>query len=369
VAISVFLAAPALALAAPLGAAHAATTSTAAGAVFTQTNDAARNAVMAWSRATDGSLTLEGSFPTGGRGSGAGLGVQGAVAISGNRRWLFAVNAGSDTVSSFRILSTGLAQAGLVRSHGDEPASLTISGSLLYVLNAGGDGNISGFRVNPDGTLAHLRGSTRPLSQAGGSAPAEIAFSKNGRLLEVTEKATNSIDSYVVGANGNAHGPIVHPSSGATPFGFAFGPRGSLIVSEAQGGAPGASTVSSYDATLQGGLVPVSASVPDHNGSACWIAVTPNGRYAYAANTGSGTVSGYSIGSNNSLSLLDHDGVTGVTGSHPADEAISSDGAYLYVLNGADGTFSAFAVNSDGSLSSMAGASGIPLTASGVAAL
>ncbi|HET6438560.1 MAG TPA: hypothetical protein VFG59_10895 [Anaeromyxobacter sp.] len=69
------------------------------GAVFTMTDDAATNAVLAFARATDGSLTYSGSFPTGGAGSGGGeavLGSQGSVALSGNGRFLLAVNAGSD---------------------------------------------------------------------------------------------------------------------------------------------------------------------------------------------------------------------------------------------------------------------------------
>src|SRR5439155_25216085 len=101
-------------------------------------------------------------------------------------------------------------------------------------------GNIAGFMIASDGTLAPLPGSTRPLSAAA-VGPAQIQFSPDGRLLVVTEKATNLIDSYVVGPDGLAAGPTPQPSAGATPFGFDFDKRGHLIVSDAFGGAPGLS--------------------------------------------------------------------------------------------------------------------------------
>ena len=53
-----------------------------AGAVYTLTNSAAGNAVAVFDRANDGTLTPNGTFPTGGTGTGANLGSQGAVILS-----------------------------------------------------------------------------------------------------------------------------------------------------------------------------------------------------------------------------------------------------------------------------------------------
>src|SRR4029079_14381215 len=122
----------------------------------------------------------------------------------------------------------------------------TVYHDLLYVLNAGGSGNITGFNIGRHGTLTPISGSTRPLS-GGATGPAQVQFSPDGDLLVVTEKTTNLIDTYTVDRHGIANGPTTHPSSGATPFGFAFSKRGTLIVSEAIGGTPGLSAVSSYD--------------------------------------------------------------------------------------------------------------------------
>jgi 6-phosphogluconolactonase len=157
-------------------------------------------------------------------------------------------------------------------------------------------------------------------------------------------------------------------SAGETPFGFAF--RGdTLIVSEAFGGAEDASAVSSYDLANDGSLQVISPSVPTTETAACWIAVTRNGRFAYASNTGSGTVSGYRVSPDGGLSLLDPDGITGVTGPGPIDMAFSANSGFLYTLNSEDGTISAFHVNRNGSLSSIPGIAGIPAgSATGLAA-
>src|SRR5215216_8177517 len=70
------------------------------GAVYTQTNDPTGNVVQRFDRAHDGTLTPAGAFATGGVGL-AGLGGrQGAVELSDSERTVYAVNAGSDTITS-----------------------------------------------------------------------------------------------------------------------------------------------------------------------------------------------------------------------------------------------------------------------------
>jgi 6-phosphogluconolactonase (cycloisomerase 2 family) len=347
------------------------------GTVYTSSNDAAGNAVLAYRRAADGSLSTLGTFPTGGNGTGAGLGNQGAVTLSANGRWLLVVNAGSDSVSVFSVRSNGLQRTDVQDSGGDMPISVTISGDVVYVLNEGGSGNISGFRLGRAGDLVPLAGragdlvplagSTRPLS-GGGVDPAQIAFSPNGRVLAVTEKNTNLIDTYTVNRNGLASGPQTHASAGMTPFGFAFSPRGHLIVSEAFGGAPDASALSSYFVGNGADLDLVSGSVGTTETAACWVVVTGNGKYVYTTNTGSASITGYRVGHDGSLTLLDADGKTGQTGTTPIDVAISANSQFVYNLNAGSHSISAFRVNADGSLTSLPGIAGLPASANGLAA-
>jgi 6-phosphogluconolactonase len=335
--------------------------------VFTLSNSAAGNAVIAFSRSADGSLTPAGSFATLGNGTGAGLGSQGALALSNDGQFLFAVNAASNSVTSFAVDGTNLTRINTVASGGTLPISLTTHGDLLYVLNAGGTENITGFSIASSGALSVLPGSTRPLS-ATGVGPAQVGFDPSGRRLVVTEKNTNLIDVYSVGNEGYASAPVVNPSAGQTPFGFAFNQQGVLIVSEAFGGAVDASAVSSYTLGDAGTLDVVTASAPTTETAACWVAVTNNGKFAYTANTGSASVTGFHV-SKASLTILNGDGKTGTTGTTPIDVAVSRNSQFLYTLTADSHTISAFAVRqNDGSLSAVSGAAGLPVGTVGLAA-
>ena len=303
------------------------------GQVYTMTNSPAGNAVLAFNRAADGSLTPAGSYSTGGTGTGAGLGNQGGVILVG--RWLAAVNAGSNDVSLFAVNGDGsLSLTDRVSSGGTTPISVTISGNLLYALNAGGNGNVSGFAISSSGDLTAVAGSTQPLSSPA-SGPAQIEFTPRGDQLVVTEKATNLISTYAIGPTGAAAAPISTNASGSTPFGFGFTNSGFLVVSEAFGGAADASAVASYDGENGGTWSVVSPSAFTTETAACWIVVTNSGRYAYTTNAGSGTVTGYAI-HQGGLTLLDADGVTGNigAGSGPADMALSRDSKFLYARAG-----------------------------------
>jgi 6-phosphogluconolactonase len=340
-----------------------------AGTVYVLGNDANGNAVLAFDRAADGSLQAAGRFAAGGLGTGAGLGGQGALVLSDNGRWLFAVDAGSNQISVFAVKASGLQLVDVADSGGETPTSLTLYGSLLYVLNAGGSGNITGFTASDDGHLQALPGSTQPLSNAGVGAapgPAQVSFSPDGDVLIVTEKATNLIDVYPVGHSGAAGAPTSYPSAGETPFGFAFSPQGTLVVSDAFGGAAGASALSSYRIE-DGQLVNVSAAVPTNQTAACWVVISGNGKYAYTTNAGSGSISSYHIGRDGAIQLQEsRAGDTGA-GSSPIDMAFSHNSRYLYTLNSGAHTVAIFAASGDGSLTSV-GSVAIPAGASGIAA-
>ncbi len=346
--------------------AAAANRPTSLGFVATASNSSAGNAIMVFPRSADGALGDPQSFPTGGAGTSGGLGNQGGIALSPDRRFLLVVNAGSNDVTVFRTDGGNLSLVGVTPSGGAQPVSVTVRDGLVYVLNAGGAGGVHGFRLSGSGDLVPIAGSARPLS-TGSSAPAQVGLSPDGRWLVVTERATNLIGLYRVRGNGLLGDYVAVPSAGMTPFGFAFDRRGGLFVSEAFGGAPDASALSSY-ALTQGLLLALrTASAGTTETAACWVELTPDGRFAYVTNTGSGTLSGYRIGSDGVVALLDADGVTGVTGAGPIDLTISPDGRRLYTLDGAGGTISGFVVRAEGSLERIAGVSpAVPAGANGL---
>jgi 6-phosphogluconolactonase (cycloisomerase 2 family) len=335
--------------------------------VYTLSNDAGGNAVLRFHRAADGSLAPAGVFDTQGLGSGAGLGSQGSLVMSDDGRWLFAVNAGSNDVSVLRITPDGLQLRDVAHSNGELPISLTNHGNLLYVLNAGGAGNIAGFRVSARGELSGIAGSIRPLSNGGsepGVGPAQVEFTPDGKQLVVTEKMTNLIDVYEVRAGGRAAGPQVFPSAGVTPFGFAFSKSGTLVVSEAFGGAPDASALSSYHVS-KNDLDVITASAPTFQTAACWVVITGDGKYAYTTNTGSNSISSYRIATNGQLRLLAS--AAGETGSAPIDMALSWDSQYLYSLDSGSDAISGFRVHADGSLEKIDFVEGLPASSVGLA--
>ena len=289
-----------------------------AGAVFTLSNEADGNEVVVLFRDRAGGLTSGPEYPTGGTGSGGGLGSQGALTLTDNGRYLLAVNAGSDDITAFWVRGPFLVRLNTVPSGGDLPVSVTEHRGVVYAVNAGGTPTISGFTLNRHG-LSPLPGSTQSLAGAG---PAQISFTRNGDHLVVTDKPQNLIHTFAVDRRGHASAPVSSPSVGLTPFGFDLDRRGHLIVSEAFGGAPGASTTSSYAVDDDGSVDAITGPLGAGETAACWVSVTDNGRYAYVSNTGSGTVSSFAIGRDGSLTLLD--ATAGTPGGESIDSAAGS---------------------------------------------
>lgn len=344
------------------------------GAVYTMTNAVDGNKVLMFDRDRTGKLTAAGEFDTGGLGTGAGLGNQGALILDPENRWLFVVNPGTDDISVFSVEHQGLSLVDRVASNGHLPVSLSYSHNMLYVLNAGGNDvggtdSISGFRVAPDGTLSAIPGSSRPLSVEA-TGPAQVQFNGDGDVLVVTEKGTNLIDTFVLDVDGVPGTANSQLSVGVTPFGFAFGKREQLFVSEAAGGAQGQGSVSSYSLSKDGTLNVISAAEATTETAACWVVVSSDGRFAYTTNAGSGSVSGYRIGFDGDISLLDPNGRTGLTGkdSAPVDMALSNDGRNLYTLNAGNATISAFRVGHKGGLHRLRTLKNLPATVNGLAA-
>lgn len=333
-------------------------------AVYTMTNAAAGNSVMMYRRLSDGSLAPIGLTATGGKGNGAGLGSQGALVLNQSNRWLLAVNAGSDDLSVLRVTDSGLKLVSRTPSGGRMPISVTVSGRVVYVLNAGTPNNINGFMLSNNGSLTPIPGSTRSLSSPS-AGPAQVQFSPDGDELVVTEKATNLIDVYPVDSSGVTGARVTSPSFGMTPFGFAFGKRNRLFVSEAFGGTTNASAASSYNLTAADTLQVISGSIPTHETAACWLVIDLSGRFAYTTNTGSNTVSLFHIAHDGSLTADAQLGATPAGG--PIDAEISSGGRYLSVLTANAATIVTFRIRADGSLVSINAVSA-PASAVGLAA-
>lgn len=335
--------------------------------VYTASNAVAGNAVLRFTQTPRGALREAGAFPTGGTGTGGGLGNQAGLVATADGQYLLAVNAGSNSVSVLEIRGGGLRLASVAPSGGVRPVSIAVDRERVYVLNAGSD-TIAGFTLSDDGRLYSIAGSRQSLSGTGVGA-AQVAFSPDGRALVVTERATNNIVVFTLDRDGVPTGRNVVASQGQTPFGFSFNRRRQLIVSEAAGGAANASSASSYRLTRNGDLLVLDSVEPTLQSAACWIVVTPNGRFAYASNTASNTISAFRVRGGGDLVLVNADGIAARTGAGPIDLALTSAGDLLYSLNGAGGSIDAFRVEPDGRIVLLGSVAGLPGSANGLVAL
>jgi 6-phosphogluconolactonase len=340
------------------------------GAVYLMTNQDTGNSMTVFRRSPDGSLTRLGTFPTGGLGTGNSidaqndpLGSQGALALSEDGRFLFAVDAGSNEVSVLAINGEKLQPVDRVSSRGTRPNSVTAHKNLLYVVNHD-DATLAGFTVGADGKLTALPGNPTALGSSNAD-PGQVRFTPDGTRLVVTEKGTDMIDVCAVDGDGHAGSPIKSNSNGRVPFGSTFAGKDLLIVSELS------NATSSYRIAPDGTLKVVSGSVPTEESGACWVVTNSvdNPQFAYVSNAVSGSITGYRIDTNGALHPLSPDGHSAITrDAHAAlDSAVSSDGKFLYVLTAGFNelsdqavgcnkmTISAFRIVTDGSLDVLAG--------------
>jgi 6-phosphogluconolactonase (cycloisomerase 2 family) len=338
---------------------------TASGAVYVQTNSAP-NEVIAFRRADDGSLDLIGSVATGGNGDGSPhLQSQGPVTLTGNGRHLLVTNAASDDLSVFSVTADGSIELRERVHTGSTPRSVDERDGLVVVLNTGEPALVS-FRLHAEG-IARVEGGDQALD-ASHADPAQVAFSPDGSMVVITERATDSIVTYELTADDTFGASSVVASEGPTPYGFAFTSDGTLIVTEAFGAEKGAAAASSY-AIEDGSLLARTSSVGNGRSEICWAVVTPDDRFAFTTNFADGAVSRYAIAADGSLSLEDAtagisvDGMPGLR-----DEALSSDGRFLYAIDADGGRIYGWSVDAEGALEPVGSWEGVPETVAGLAA-
>lgn len=333
------------------------------GAVFVMTNAVRKNEIIAYSRAANGTLRETSSFATGGRGSG-GVGdpleSQGSLILNQDHSLLLAVNAGSGSISVFRVDHSRLFLVDVVPCGGSEPNALAVHGDLVYVVNTGGSSEVAGFRLNPDGRLVPIANSVRFLS-TNTSGASSLAFSPDGRFLVVTERLTNDIDVFSVQEDGTLSPIAINQDMFPGTFAVTFAPSGAAIVVETgPAGAQNGSTISSYGIQADGTLFPISGGIPTLGAATCWNVITPDGRFVYTDNAGTGNISGFSVGTDATLTPLPNTvQASAGAGSMNLDMTVSANSKFLYSLNSGTGTVGIFAINANGTLTNIGSIGGV----------
>ncbi|WP_329552162.1 lactonase family protein [Streptomyces sp. NBC_00988] len=336
--------------------------------VFVQGNELKGNTIHVFKRAQDGTLSAAGTYATGGKGGDQvdaptdSLASQGSLVYDDRSRLLLAVNAGSNTVTSFRVEGQKLTGRQVMGSGGDFPASIAVSGRIAYVMNAGGAGSVQGFRLTAKG-LAPLSDTHRSLGLDNkkvplfSSSPGQVAFTPGGRELVVTTKSANTLEVFPMSRAGRpARKAKVNDSAGAVPFAITFDKAGRMLVAEAKD-----STVSTYKVRADGTLKVVQKSLPNGQDTLCWLEGA--GDFFFGGNTGNSTVTGYRTDRHGKLALTNDVGVAtppSAKSQGVIDLAVTKDQKFLYVQNATSGTVDGFRIGRDGSLTKVGTTSGLP---------
>ncbi len=357
VAVTTTSAATLLATALPASAASQPKAAATQHAVFLQGNQPSGNRIGVFARGRDGRLQEVAHYATGGRGASLPgavvdpLASQSSLTYDAQHRLLFAVNGGSNTLTTFAVHGLRLQRLQVLNTRGTLPVSVGVNHGIVYVLDAGGNGAVTGFRIVGT-TLVRIPGSTRSLHLGNVAvpnfldAPAQVAVTPNGRTVIVSTKKKNTLVSFRLNAAGlPSTTAVVTPSAAPVPFALTFDKAGRLLVTEASGGE------SSYTVHGNATLSVIASHVPNGQAAACWSVVARG--HVFVANAGSASITGYNETAAGGLSLHDASGVTATTGAGPVDLAVTPDGGFLYQLANGAGSIDEFRVNANGSLTSI----------------
>ncbi|HET6856359.1 MAG TPA: beta-propeller fold lactonase family protein [Streptomyces sp.] len=339
-------------------------------AVFVQGNELDGNTIHVFARGDDGRLSPSGTYATGGRGGDQvdaptdSLASQGSLVYDEASGMLLAVNAGSGTVTSFRVEGQQLKDRRVVGSGGPFPAGVAVHGKVAYVMNAGGAGSVQGFNITNEG-LKPLKGSHRSLGLDNediprfDTSPGEVEFAPDGRTLMVTTKGNNTVEVFPMKRDGlpAVAEPVVNKSAGGVPFAISFDRTGKrMLVAEAE-----KSTVTTYKVRHDGKLKVLQEPLANGQETLCWLERA--GNYFYGGNTGNSTVTGYRMDERGKLTLTNEVGIAAPPSANSQgviDLAVTEDEKFVYVQNAVSGTVDGFRVEADGALTKVTTAEGLP---------
>ena len=335
------------------------------GHVYVNDNTAPANTIAGFDRHADGTLTpIPGSpFATGGVGTGAVIGSQGALQLTAGGRVLLAVDPGSNDISELFVGRDGRlwrVPGGTTPSQGREPVSIAVARGLVYVANAGaGASNYAGFTFDRFGRLHPLPAAVVGLPDS--AQPGDVLINSTATKLVGTRVGTSQIDSFIIDRRGGLHAAAGSPfaAQGPGPFGSEFDPTDPdhVFVSNAHGGAD-AGTVSAFSDGPDGVLTSIGDSpFANHQTAPCWVEISPDGRDLFAVNTAVPSISSYRIQPDGTLSLIGNTPFSGpnATTLGPEDARLSPDGSTLWVVDSKGNAISGFAVRG-GQLSQIAAA-------------
>jgi 6-phosphogluconolactonase (cycloisomerase 2 family) len=391
------------------------TSMAASGQLYMQTNEA-RNAVIHYRRGPDGTLAEADRVLTGGAGSGGYNPIvdrestpnpfEGArsVILSGDRRFLFATNAGDNSVSSFSVGDDGRVSlvdakrtGNIVAGRGGSAKSLAYDASTgtLYVLHSLGPDHIRLMSVDAEGRLTarperftvNVEGKPNRVATMLTLSP-EATFLVVGTTFDEPARP-NPDGSPILWVSHNGEPPHSVASNAPDPDGLVVfpveegGTLGAAIAQDGGGGSPwftlflnqrpdrfvvgyavadglSLATLGADGDVSTGPVVQLDTSAGKPS-ELCWLSITPDDRTVFAANFGYSYVTSYHL-DGNVLSVAQDPAcpkvpgngafraLNGTVSSGPSDNWLSPDGRFLYQIYGNAERLVGYATRPDGSL-------------------
>jgi DNA-binding beta-propeller fold protein YncE len=212
------------------------------------------------------------------------------------------------------------------------------NGKSVYVADEGDPihaSAVSQYSVDPvSGALSPMN----PATVAAGSFPEGVAVSPDSKSAYVVDSGDNAVSQYNIDPVTGALSPKFPATvaTGTTPREIAVSPNGKSVYVTNANDVTGAidNTVSQYDVGAGGTLTPkLLAKVPTGRGP-LGIAVSPDGKSVYVANSLEATVSQYDVGAGGALTAKTPATVaTGIAPLALDEVAVSPDGTSVYVTD------------------------------------
>jgi 6-phosphogluconolactonase (cycloisomerase 2 family) len=341
------------------------------GAVYAGTNHGQKNGLVAYGRNADGTLAFVGEYPSGGAGGRLNTGgpidplISAHSVLNVDNRFVLQVNAGSNTVSSFRVNKDfSLTVVSVVPSGGFGPDTIAERDGVVYVANVSGNGvytgpqdqvgDIDAFALNREtGHLQEIPGSKRQLL----GRPSDLAVAPNGRSLVVSiyNAGSTAISDNAAAAELESLA-IVRPGfliplpvstitstrrnndqdrnlPGAIGIAIRKLPGHEVVVvAESReylaNGQPASlsqfqtGSVSTFDLSELGSLRPISLDVPtssqittgptNTSTSSCWISFDKDGQTFWVVSASSSIISSFRFNGDGSVEEIDGRAATGI---------------------------------------------------------
>ena len=336
--------------------------------VYVESNDPNGNAILAFQRHPDGSLTsLPGSpFPTGGAGVTPSFNLgpfdsDQEIITNPSHTLLFAVNGGSDTIAVFAIGAEGSltpVAGSPFPSGGSNPVSLGLAGDVLCVVNKDEDPdhpgqilpNYTSFRVTAGGRLIPIPKST--VYDENGSDPSQALIAPGDRLLFGADFLGGALRSFEITSSGRLQARALLPppaaefadtGNPALPLGLAVHPTHPILYV----GFVTINRIGIYHYNSAGALRFVR-SVPDSGSGVCWLLVNHGATRLYASNTGDPSVSVFDLTENPSEPIeIQKVNLHVFAGSNPGgfQFALDPTGSFLHVVTQQSSASSTVAAN------------------------